>query len=117
MNMSLIIWYSKKQFTTKTSIFGAAVVAMKVRVETLHAIQNMLRMMEIPISVALYFYGDNMSVIHNTTKPESTLKKKCNPIAYHAIHKSVSMGESLTGHVSSEDKPADLLTKIVTGHK
>ena len=58
-----------------------------------------------------------MSVIHNTSKPKSTLKKKCNAIAYHAIHESMAMEETLTGHIRSEDKLADLLTKVVTGHK
>ena len=30
---------------------------------------------------------------------------------------SVAMGESLTGHIRSEDNSADLLTMVVTGHK
>ena len=58
-----------------------------------------------------------MSVIGNTSKPESTLKKKCNAIAYHAIHESVAKGETLTGHIRSEDNLSDLLTNVVTGHK
>ena len=58
-----------------------------------------------------------MLVIHNLSKPESPLKKKCNAIAYHAIHMSVTMGESLTGHIGSEENPAYLLTKVVTGQK
>ena len=73
--------------------------------------------MSIPILGASYIYEDNMSVIHNTSKPESTLEEKCNIIAWHAIHKSVTIGESLTGHVRSYDSPADLLTKVITGHK
>ena len=58
-----------------------------------------------------------MSVIHDASKPESTLKKQCNAIAYLAIHESVAMRASLTGHTRSEDNSADLLTKIVTGQK
>ena len=41
----------------------------------------------------IWIYVDIMSVIHNTSKSESTLKKKCNLIAYHSIHESVAMGE------------------------
>ena len=115
--MSLINLYSKRQFIIETSVFGAEFVAMKVGIKTLCAIWYKLRMMGIRISVALHIYGDNMLAIHNTTKSESTLKKKCNAIAYHAIRKSVAMEETLTGHIRSEDNPADLLTKIVTGHK
>ena len=96
MNMSLISGCSKKQSTIETSVFGAEFFAMNVRMETLHTIQYKLRMMGIPISGASYVYGDNMSVIHNTSKPDSTLKKKCNAIVYYAIHKSLAMGESLT---------------------
>ena len=55
-----------------------------------------------------------MLVIHDTTKKESILKKKCNAIANYAIGESVAIGETLTGHMRSEDNPANLLTKIVT---
>ena len=108
MNMSLVNLYSKKQSSIETSVIGNEFVAMKVGIKTLHAIHYKLRMMGIPISGALYVYGDNMSVIHDTSKPESTLKKKCNAIAYHAIPKSLEMGERLTGHIQSKDNLADL---------
>ena len=55
--------------------------------------------MGIPILGALYIYEDNMSVIHNTSKQESTLKKKCNEITYDAIFESVAMAELLTRHI------------------
>ena len=73
--------------------------------------------MSIPTSGASYVYRDDKLVIHNASKAESTLKKKCNAIAYHVICKSVEMGESLTGHIRLEDNPADLLTMVVTGQK
>ena len=117
MNMSLIDWYSKKQSTKETSVFGTEFVAKKIRVDTLYAIQYKLRMMGIPISGATYVYQDHMLVIYNISKPESTLKKKCTAVAYHAIHESVAMGESMTGHMRSEDNRADLLIKMVTGQK
>ena len=91
MNISLINWYSKRQSTIETSIFGAEFVAMKVRIKTLCAIWYKLRMMGIPTSGALYIYGDNMLIILNTSKPESILNKTCNAIAYDAIHESVAM--------------------------
>jgi hypothetical protein len=58
-----------------------------------------------------------MSVIHNTQRPESTLKKKSNSICYNAIQESVAMGESLTGHIMTEHNLADLLTKVTFGSK
>ena len=56
-----------------------------------------------------------MSVIHNTQRPESTLKKKSNSIAYHACRESVAIGESLTGHIPTLLNPADLCTKVLSG--
>ena len=32
-----------------------------------------------------------------------------------AVHESVAMGESLTGHISTAEKCADLATKIIPG--
>ena len=98
-----------------TSVLDAEFVAMKIRGYTLNAIQYKLRMVGIPISGPTYIYGNNRLVIHNTLKPELTLKKKYNAIAYHAIHKYVAISESLTRHIRSEDNPARLLTKMITG--
>ena len=73
--------------------------------------------MGIPISGPSYIYGDNMSVIHNTSRPELVLRKKSNSVCYHAVHESVAMGESLVGHIPSKENIADLLTKVLHGHK
>ena len=70
-------------------------------------------MMGVPISGPTYMYGDNMSVIHNTQKPESTLKKKSNSICYHAVREAVAMGEILTAHVRSHLNVADIATKVL----
>ena len=88
-------------------------MAMKVSMETARGLRYKLRMMGVPLSGPTYIYGDNMSVIHNTQTPESTLKKKSNEICYHAVRESVAMGESLVGHISSENNPADLGSKLI----
>ena len=48
--------------------------------ETMRGLRYKLRMMGVPITGPTYAYGDNMSVIHNTQRPESTLRKKSNEI-------------------------------------
>ena len=58
-----------------------------------------------------------MPVIQNTQFPDSFLKKKTNYICYHAVCKSVVMGESLTGHVGTNENCADLATKVLYGGK
>ena len=78
LNCALVQWLLKKQATIKTSVFGAEFVAMKIGMESLRVLRYKLLMMGITIWGPLLIYGDNMSVIHNTQKPESTLKKKSN---------------------------------------
>ena len=99
MNSALVNWLSKKQATIETSMFGAEFVAMKQVMEAVCGLRYKLRMMGVQISGPTYVYGDNMSVIHNTQRPESTLRKKSNLICYHAVRESVAMGEPLTGHI------------------
>ena len=115
LNMAPITWFSKKQSTIETSVFGAEFVAMKQGMETLRGLRYKLQMMGVPLSGPSYIYGDNMSVIHNTQRPESMLKKKSNSVCYHAVREAVAMGECLTGHISTHDNPADICTKIMPG--
>ena len=114
INCALVAWKSSKQKTVETSAFGSEFVAMKHAMEYNRGLRFKLRMMGVPLSGATYFYGDNMSVINNVTRPESTLKKKSNSICYHAVREAVAMGELIAAHVSSKENPADLATK--TGH-
>jgi len=44
-----------------------------------------------------YIYGNNMSIIHKTQKPASTLKKKSNSICSLAVREFVAMVKLLTG--------------------
>ncbi|KAL7425539.1 hypothetical protein ACHAXH_000044 [Discostella pseudostelligera] len=115
VNNAIVDWLSKKQPTIESSVFGAEFVAMKHGMEKLRGLRYKLRMMGVPISGPSYIFGDNMSVIHNTQRPESVLKKKNNSICYHAIPESVAMGECKTGHIKTEDNLADLLTKVLYG--
>ena len=98
LNSAPIVAYSKKQPTVETSVFGAEFVAMKVGMETLRGVRYKLRMMGVELNGPSYVYGDNMSVIHNTQRPESVLKKKSNSVCYHAVRESVAMSECFTGH-------------------
>ncbi len=115
LNNAPISWYSKKQGTIETSVFGAEFVAMRTGLEAGRALRYKLRMMGIPIEEPIYCHGDNMSVIHNTQRPESMLKKKSNSICYHFCREMVAMGEAMTTHIRSENNPADICTKLIPG--
>jgi hypothetical protein len=78
-------------------------------IETCRDLRYKLRMMGVTLSGPTYVYGDNMSVVHNTQRPESVLKKKPNSICYQAVRESAAMGESIIGHVPSVDNPAEVV--------
>eukprot|EP00956_Cyclotella_meneghiniana_P027178 scaffold60433_cov44-Cyclotella_meneghiniana.AAC.4 len=114
-NFGIIDWLSKKQSTVEASVFGAEFCAMRHGVETLRGIRYKLRMMGIPIEGATRIFGDNMSVVNNSSKPESTLKKKSNSICYHLVREAVAMGEALVAHIPTKKNFADLFTKALSG--
>jgi hypothetical protein len=90
---------------------------MKHGTETLRGLRYKIRMMGIPLSVPTYIYGDNKAQVTNSSRPELTLKKKCNSICYHAIRESVAMGETLLMHIRTGENLADFLTKTTSGAK
>ena len=67
--------------------------------------------MGIPCEGPTYVYGDNQSVLFNTTIPESTLKKKTQSIAYHFVREGAAKDEWRTAYVNTHLNPSDLLTK------
>ena len=69
----------------ESSSFGSEFVAMKQCFEYLRGLRYKLRMMGIPVNGCCFIYGDNKSVLANTSIPDSTLKKKSQSIAYHFI--------------------------------
>jgi hypothetical protein len=88
---------------------------MKNGIETCRGLRYKLIMMGVTLSGPTYVYGDNMSVVHNTQRPESFLKKKSSSICYHAVHESAAMGESIIGNVPSVDNTTDICTQVVPG--
>jgi hypothetical protein len=115
LNMAPIVWFYKRHPTVESSVFGAEFVAMNNGIETCRGLRYKLRMMGVTLSGPTSVYGDNMSVAHNTQRPESVLKKKSNSICYHAVRDYADMGESIIVHVPSVDNPADMCTKVVPG--
>jgi hypothetical protein len=99
----------------ESSIFGSEFVAMKTAVEVLRGLRYKLRMMGIRISGPTYGFGDNLSVICNTSFPELVLRKKNNSICYHAMREAAAMGDIWIRHESGITNPADLFTKVLSG--
>jgi hypothetical protein len=118
LNCAPIYWMSKKQVSIESSSFGSEFTAMKQCTEYLRGLRYKLRMMGIPVNGPAYVFGDNQSVLYNTTIPDSTLKKKSQSIVYHFVREGVARDEWRTTYVNTHDSAADLLTKTLpTGNK
>jgi hypothetical protein len=113
--MAPILWFSNRQPDVESSVFGDEFVGMKIGIETITGLRYKLRMIGVTFDGPTYVYGNNMSVVHNTQRPESVLKKKSNAICYHAVRESSAMGESIIGHGPSVNNPAEICTKAVPG--
>ena len=118
LNKAPIYWMSKKQASCETSTFGSEFCAMKQGTEYVRGLRYKLRMLGIPCTSPTYTFGDNQSVLANTTAPTSQLKKKSNSIAYHFVREGSAKDEWRTTYVNTHENPADLLTKpLPSGEK
>jgi hypothetical protein len=115
LNRSPIMWYSKRQNSVETSTFGSEFMATKTAVEMIKGLRYKLRMMGIPLDGHAHLRVDNMSVVANSTIPESTLKKKSNSIAYHYTREAVACDILRIAYETSKTNKADILTKTHTG--
>ena len=111
VNSAPIYWLSKKQAGVETSTFGSEFLAMKHCCEYLKGLRYKIRMMGIPLKHCCYIYGDNKSVLYNTTLPDSTLKKKHHSVAYHYVREGCATDEWRTTYVKSTCNCSDICTK------
>ena len=111
LNRAPIAWYSKRQNTVESSTFGSEYIAMKTAVEMLQALRYKLRCFGDPINGPVNVFGDNESVINSSQKPEATLSKKNNSIAYHKTREAVASGMIRVAYVNTLLNLADVLTK------
>lgn len=110
LNNAPIYWLSKKQTSVETSLFGSEMVSMKQCTKYIRGLRYKLRMMGIPIKDPTFVYGDNKSMVYNTSIPESVLRKKNNSISYHFIREGSACGEWKTGNIPRDENISDLLT-------
>ena len=68
-------------------------------------------MLGVPLDGSSVLFGDNQSMIMNTTVPGSALKKRHSAVAYHRIREAVASGIVNIIHCWSETNQSDILTK------
>ena len=115
LNTAPVSFYSKRQNSVESSTFGSEFVALRIAIEKIKALRYKLRMMGVPIDGYAHVKVDNMSVVKNTSVPESTLRKKSNSIAYHYIRSKAAADVIRIGYETSKSNVSDMLTKFQSG--
>ena len=115
LNNTPIKWVCKRQKTVETSTYGSELVAARIATEMVMALRYQLRMLGIPIDGPAMMFGDNQSVVLNTTVPSSVLKKKHHACAYHRVREAIAAKIIKFQHIKSAQNFADLLTKPLGG--
>ena len=88
---------------------------MKIAVEMIEGMRHKLALMGIEVDGPTNLFCDNESVVKNSTKPESTLKKKHNAVAFHRVHESQAAGIVRVAWECGATNLADILTKALPG--
>ena len=111
LNKTPIDWYSKRQATVESATYGSEFVAARIAAEQIMDLRYTLRMFGCEMDGPAYLFGDNLSVITNSTIPSSTLKKRHNAIAYHRVREAIAAGIVIFLKIKGTENPADILTK------
>ena len=117
LNSGPVYWLSKKQTGIESSSFGSEFIVMKQCCEYIRGLRYRLRIMGILVVGPAYIYGDNQSVLANTTIPDSTVKKKSQSIVYHFVREGSARDEWRTTSINMHDNEVDLLTKLLPNGK
>ena len=80
--------------------------------ELIKAMWYKLRVMDLPLDGPANCCLDNMSMITNSTVPESQLEKNCHSIAYHYNREAVACRQSRLAWEPSKANLADCMTKF-----
>ena len=102
LQSGLVYWHSKKQAGVETSSFGSEFIAMKQCTEYVRGLRYKLAMMGIRCDECCYIFGDNQSMLVNSSMPDSMLRKKSNSVAYHFVREGTARDEWRCTYVKSE---------------
>ena len=114
INQCPVEWYSKKQNTVETATFGSEFVAARLATEQLMDLRFTLRMLGAPLDGPGWMFGDNESVVTNSTVPKSVLKKRHNALSYHRVREACAAGVMWFIHTPGKTNVADVLTKYLS---
>ena len=72
-------------------------------------------MMGNPVELPTYIFGANQSVLVNSPKPHSSLKKKLSSIAFQFVREGAAKDEWRVAYLNTNYNPADMANKWLDG--
>jgi hypothetical protein len=74
-------------------------------------LRTTLRYLGVPVNGKSYMFGDNQSVVTNSTIPHSSLNKRHNTLAYHRVREMIAAKVLSYYWIVGKDSPADVVSK------
>ena len=111
VNQTPVEWYSKRQSTVETATFGSEFMSGRTATEQIIDLRFILRSLGVPILEESYMFGDNQSVVLNSTVPHSQLGKRHIALSYHRVREAIAAGILKFYHIDGKKNPADVLSK------
>jgi hypothetical protein len=113
LNQTPAEWYSRRQGAVETATFGSEFTAARTATEQIMDLRYTLRMFGVPLDGPAWMFGDNQSVITQSSIPHSMLNKRHNALSYHRVREAVAAGVLHFLKVASAENPSDILTKFM----
>lgn len=111
INQTPIAWFAKKQSTVETATYGSEIVAARIAVEQIMDLRNTLRYLRVPVNTPSFLFGDNKTVVDNTTQPDAKQHKRHMMLSLHRIREAMASGFVKFYHIGTKMNPADILSK------
>ena len=111
VNKTATDWYSKRQATVETAIYGSEFVASKTASKQIIDLRLTLRYRGIPVKSKSYLFGDNRSVITSATFPPSTLSKRHTILAFHRVREAIATKLLAYYWIQTQYNLSDMLSK------
>ena len=111
INQTLIDWYSKRQATVETATFGSEFTAARISVDQIIDLRTTLRYLGVPVNTKSFMFGDNQSVVTNSSIPHSSLNKRHNALSYHRVREMIAAKVLGYYWIDGKKNPSDIVSK------
>ena len=113
VNYATIVWYTKRQATSKSSTCWSASVSLRTYRELIKILRYKLRVIVVLLSGHSYAFSDNKGIVDGESISECNITKKGLGMFYHAGPEDSAQEIWWVGFLKGKHNITDLLTKIL----